>query len=56
MREKFSLYISWIVGLTVFVGWMILVGNPHVAETSFGVIISIAVGLWINNKITPWDK
>ncbi|MBN2965211.1 hypothetical protein JWV37_10495 [Sulfurospirillum sp. T05] len=46
--------ISLIVGLSVFLGWMSLVGNPHVVETSMGLIISIIVAVWISHKINPW--
>lgn len=56
MREKFSVSMSWIVGLSVFIGWMMIVGNPHVVETFIGIFFGIVSGLWVNNKITPWDE
>jgi hypothetical protein len=34
---------------------MIMVGNPHVIETYIGIFLGITSGLWVNNKITPWE-
>lgn len=34
------------VAIGIFVGWMSLVGSPHVVETSIGLVIAIAVGVW----------
>ena len=56
MREKFSIMMSWIVGLGVFICWMMLVGNPHVIETGIGIFLGISSGLWVDNKIDPWDN
>lgn len=55
LRRKFAFVLSWIIGILVFICWMILVGNPHVNETIIGLIISSGIGMWINNKIDSWD-
>lgn len=55
MKERFAFIISWIIGISVFVCWMLLVGNPHVTETIIGLIISVVIGIWINHKIVPWN-
>ena len=47
MKQKFAVFVAWIVGLSMFIGWMSLVGNPHVVETSMGLVISIVAGFWI---------
>lgn len=39
--------ISIIVTLTVFIGWLSLVGNPHVVETVIGVIIAVIAGFYV---------
>lgn len=31
----------------VFVGWMRIVGNPHVVETVIGLVIAAVVGVWV---------
>jgi membrane protein YqaA with SNARE-associated domain len=33
--------------LVVFLAWLSLVGNPHVVETSMGVVIGVLAGWWI---------
>ena len=55
LRTKFAFFISWVVGISIFVCWMLLVGNPHVNETIIGLFISTIIGMWINHKIDPWD-
>ena len=55
LRRKFAFVVSWIIVISVFVCWMILVGNSHVTETIIGLVISSGIGMWINNKITPWN-
>jgi hypothetical protein len=55
LRRKFAFVVSWIIGISVFICWMILVGNPHVTETIIGLVISSGIGMWINNKIDPLD-
>jgi len=37
-------------GLVVFVVWIMLVGNPHVVETAFGVGIATFCGWWVYSK------
>ena len=44
--------LGWIIGIGIFVGWMSLVGNPHVVETSIGLVIAIGVGLWVYVKLS----
>ena len=41
-----------VAGLAIFGFWMNIVGNPHVAETSIGVLISIGVGLFVWYKLS----
>ena len=55
MRTKFAFFIFCVVGISIFVCWMLLVGNPHVNETIIGLVGSTIIGMWINHKIDPWD-
>lgn len=43
--------LSFVVALLVFLGWMRLVGNPHVVETVIGLVIAVVAGLWVNSKL-----
>jgi multisubunit Na+/H+ antiporter MnhE subunit len=54
--RKLAGFISMIIGISVFIGWMILVGNPHVVETFLGLIISTVVGIWVFFKLSPKTK
>ncbi|MFA5234314.1 MAG: hypothetical protein WC390_07945 [Sulfurimonas sp.] len=56
MREKFAISLGWIIGLAVFGGWMSIVGNPHVIETSIGLVMAVSAGLWIYFKLNPKNK
>jgi len=54
-------YICFAIGIAVFVGFMSLVGNPHVVETVIGLCLGSAAGLWIYFKFRKkinefWDK
>lgn len=44
---------GWIVELSIFGGWMSIVGNPHVVETSIGIVIALVGGFWMFFKIEP---
>lgn len=55
MRKKFATAIAWIFGLAIFGGWMSIVGNPHVIETSIGLVMAVGAGLWIYFKLSS-DK
>ena len=35
-------YIGLIVALAVFIGWIKLIGNPHVVETVISLVIALA--------------
>lgn len=52
MREKFAIGLGWVIGLAIFGGWMSIVGNPHVIETSIGLVIGVSAGLWIYFKLS----
>ena len=43
--------IGWVVGLSVFVGWIMLVGNPHVVETVIGLVLALIAGFWVFFKL-----
>lgn len=55
MKKNFALIISLVVGISIFVVWMKMVGSPHVIETCIGLVLAIGTGLWINYKICPWN-
>ena len=55
MRTKFAFFISWVVGISIFVCWMLLVGNQHVNETIIGLAIAGLIGGWVNHKVDPWN-
>ena len=55
MKKKFALIISLIIGISIFVIFMRLVGSPHVIETCIGLVLAIGTGLFVNYKISPWD-
>ena len=42
--------IGLIAALLVFVGWISLVGNPHVVETVIGLVIAAVVGVLVYRK------
>lgn len=42
-------------GLVVFLIWLQLVGNPHVVETSMGVVIGVVAGWWVG-RFLPNQK
>jgi hypothetical protein len=44
-------YFCFIGGLSVFVMFMVLVGNPHVVETVIGLCLGATAGLWLYFKL-----
>jgi len=42
--------VGLIAALLVFVGWISLVGNPHVVETVIGLVIAATVGVFVYRK------
>lgn len=46
-----SKLIGLITGLAVFLGWLSLVGNPHVVETVIGLVLALISGFWVFFKI-----
>lgn len=42
---------SIVVGLIIFAIWMSIVGNPHVVETTIGVILALAGGIYFHMQI-----
>ena len=55
MNSNLRSAIRVIVGLVVFLVWLSLVGNPHVVETSIGVVLGIVAGWWVG-KFLPAAK
>jgi putative flippase GtrA len=53
---KSAVYIGIISGLIIFGIWMNIVGNPHVVETSIGVLVSIGVGIFVWYKLRIMGK
>jgi hypothetical protein len=53
---KSAVYVGIIAGLIIFGIWMNIVGNPHVAETSIGVLIGIGVGILVWYKLRKLRK
>ena len=49
---------SIIVGLVIFAIWMSIVGNPHVVETTIGVILALAGAVYFHTQILKkiWPK
>jgi len=43
--------VGLLAAFLVFLGWIRLVGNPHVVETVIGLVLSIGVGVWIFLKM-----
>ena len=43
--------LGWVAALSVFAGWMMLVGNPHVVETVIGLVLALAAGFWVFFKL-----
>lgn len=50
--------LSIVVGLIIFSIWMSIIGNPHVVETTIGVILSLAGGIYFHMQILTkiWPK
>lgn len=42
-----SKLLGFVVALIVFLGWMRIVGNPHVVETVIGLGLAVGAGIWI---------
>ena len=51
-----SKIIGVIVAFLVFLGWISLVGNPHVVETIIGLILSGLAGFWTYSKISKMSS
>ena len=43
--------ISAIAAAGVFYGWMSMVGNPHVIETSIGIALALVTWLFVYIKL-----
>lgn len=43
--------IAVIIACAVFMGWLSLVGNPHVVETVIGLVLAVAAGIWCFIKV-----
>ena len=43
--------LSVVIALLLFLGWMRLVGNPHVVETVIGLVIAVVAGLWVHSRL-----
>jgi len=52
MMETLAKILGWIVVIGVFVGWMSLVGSPHVNETAMGLVIAVILGLAVYAKVS----
>ncbi|MDR2790281.1 MAG: hypothetical protein LBB59_04840 [Campylobacteraceae bacterium] len=46
--------LSATIAVIIFLVWMGLVGNPHVAETVIGLLIAVISGFWINGKLSKF--
>jgi multisubunit Na+/H+ antiporter MnhE subunit len=42
-----SQFISWIIAIVTFIGWMSLVGSPSTTETIIGLVIAAVAGFMI---------
>lgn len=51
MLEKLRMLVSWIVAIGVFIGFMSLVGSPHVVETIIGLVFGAFSGLFTYKKL-----
>lgn len=40
-------FLGLLVAFGVFLGWIRIVGNPHVVETVIGLVIAAAAGIWV---------
>jgi hypothetical protein len=49
--RKSAVFVAIIVALIIFGIWMNIVGNPHVAETSMGVLISVGIGFYVWHRL-----
>lgn len=56
MWNKFIGTIAVSFSVLIFIGFMSLVGNPHVNETAMGLIISVLLGLFIFFKFGKHDR
>jgi hypothetical protein len=50
--EGLAKFLGVTVAIGIFVGFMSLVGSPHVNETAMGLVISIGIGFWVYFKIS----
>jgi len=42
-----SKLLGLLAALGVFLGWLRVVGNPHVVETVIGLVIAAIAGVWV---------
>lgn len=50
--ETLAKFLGVTVAIGVFVGFMSLVGSPHVNETTMGLVIAIIAGLVVYIKVS----
>lgn len=50
--ETIAKILGLVVAIGIFVGFMSLVGSPHVNETAMGLVISIIAGLAVYLKVS----
>jgi hypothetical protein len=50
--ETLAKFLGVIVAIGIFIGFMSLVGSPHVVETSIGLVIAIGAGVWVYIKVS----
>ena len=55
MNSNLRSAIRVIFGLVVFLVWLSLVGNPHVVETSIGLVLAV-VAVWWVGRFLPGPK
>lgn len=50
--EALGRFLGIVTTIGVFVGFMSLVGSPHVNETAMGLIVSVIAGLGVYVKVS----
>lgn len=50
--EGLAKFLGMTVAIGIFVGFMSLVGSPHVNETAMGFVIAIVAGLAVYLKVS----
>jgi len=56
MIRNISGVLGGVCGTSVFLFWLSLVGNPHVVETVIGLVLGIAVGLFVWLKLRRFGE